>query len=151
MQTQKIKAAFCLFFCFLVSIVNASAQLSFIGGVIVGSILTGDNKSVLAGDGVTILYTLPGIAARVKNPLMVKQASIWVSFDTAPFEGKYQCKFSSRGKSVALYEIFKCAEGESEKFELLQVLRVNHPQNSNSATIWFVYLEKKAVAPMPPG
>jgi len=112
--------------------VPARSQTSFILGAVFGALLFGDGDQT--GTAATIIYTVPEVSKRVKNPLEIRMVSIQGSFseDYGQFIGRH-----------TLRELFEKSVKDSKKYEILQVVRVFKGDSPQYAAIWFAYIERE--------
>ena len=112
----------------------------------VGSSLHGGNESALEASSSELVYRLPGLGARLKNPMGVRFASFKADFETNPEQG-YPSNYYIKG--LPLWEIFRRTVGKPEGYTILEVVRIVKPDNPTVAVFWFSYIETKDVEPQP--
>lgn len=115
----------------------------FLSGVAAGVIIAGSNSGG-GGEGTGgIIYEAPFVKERLKNPLIVKMASLYFN----PYDGK-------NGKT--LYELFyealgvgRCRDSQNHhQYEILQIVRVFRGDSPESGGVWFLYTEKNNLYPV---
>lgn len=130
------KTAAALFGAILtVTLLAGTAQAGFGTGIIVGMVLSSSNNVVGSGDS-NVLYVLPQVNERVKDPLKMKIAATYLK-SFAP---------GSSDTNKSLEDLFRETISGADRYAILQVIRVLKPQNLQEAVIWFVYIEKELVA-----
>ncbi len=121
----------------------AHSQVSFLLGLGAGALLFGDGEQ--SGSSAGVLYTLPDVSKRVKNPLEIRLSSI---------SGRFDLNSKGGGASGLRYwDLFILAieKQDPSKFEILQIVRVFRGDDPHRAAIWFAYIEKeKVLSAQPP-
>jgi hypothetical protein len=117
------------------SAVPAHSQTG-VSGTTPGALLFGDGS--YSDTAATVIYTISNVSERVKNPLEIRMASTWGCFKNGDmgFTGH-----------PTLRELFERAVKDSQKYEVLQVVRALS-ETSSYATIWFAYIEKESILPL---
>lgn len=130
-------------------LLGATPRQSFAGptwfllGYAVGN--SGNNRtSEQAYTDSTILYTLPNLAERVKNPLEIHLSATHKMF----FANEKFLSESENAFNKTIYQLFLQTVPSADKNELLQVIKVIDEKDQNAATIWFAYIEKDKVLPL---
>jgi hypothetical protein len=83
-------------------------------------------------DDPNIVYIMPKLDQRVKNPMGVRCKSV-----------RY---YASYGDS--LWSIFSSTVSDASKYVILKVVRVPFESNPDTAAFWFDYIEKEYVVPL---
>lgn len=109
----------------------------FLLGLATGAILFGGDETTV-GNGSNIIYTLPRVSERVKDPLLIRLVSQELSFDITGYGGA--------GKT--LWELFKERVENADKFTILQIVRVFDESQQTRAAIWFAYTETTNIIPL---
>jgi len=120
-------------FCLHLNAAPARSQVGFILGVTTGILFSGDGNHESSA---IVLYTLADVSRRVKDPLGIRLSSISIDYSRGGMED-INCKKTFR-------ELFSQQIEESEKYEILQIVRVFL---GTRACIWFAYIEKESVLP----
>lgn len=130
-----------------VSLIRAAyAQAGFVLGMVLGSSMSGGDEVIGSGNA-NILYVMPRAAERVKDPLKIRLRStdiLWFAVD----QSKSEFRNDRYTGGMHLRQIFARVEPNTESFEVLQVMRVFHPQHVSGASVWFAYTEKENVIPL---
>lgn len=142
---KKILSAVLSVFLVLGAAQAAQAQLVFLAGMGVGAAMTsGDDncRSYSEQNYVRVMYQLPKLAERVKDPLSV--AFVVIKDDLA-FNGGG----GGQLENISMRDVFASAvrpRGPAEKFEILEVAMYINRDDPRQATIWFAYCPKEQVA-----
>ncbi len=143
---KRLLAVLFVFISVIIAAPYARAQMGFITGLAVGSVLFGDEKQ-FSGSGVIVLYTAPRVAERIKDPLNVRMGNVGY-------------RFGGEGAHKSVSELFGDVLSNKNQdrnhvkkldpthYEVLQVLLMPDIQNKNYGTVWFFYIEKNQVIPL---
>ena len=113
----------------------ASAQASFLFGVVVGSALSSGTASS-SEVSPNVIYSMPRVAERVREPLAIRI----VASDC------FRNSDSRNGKSVMEYFIGSVRDWA--EYEILQAVRTTAADNTGCVRIFFAFIEKSKVRPL---
>ena|SRR3989344_2701773 len=118
------------------------AQASFLFGVAVGAMAT-SGDTITAPSSAMIIYTMLYASERVKEPLSIQFASTNLMRFSRSGDGTGAYMMGS-----SIHALFRRVEPQSERFEVLQVVRVFDPADPSRAAFWFAYIPKQLVLPL---
>ena len=131
-----------LFLLVFANTAHAQFWSAMVGGAIGASAGSRPSSSALML-GSTILYQMPDPQLRVKDPLLVRIASVRLVMSD---NGGGVCR-ASQGGGNTLREILACVQGNIATFEVIQVIQMVDPNIHDRATFWFVYTAKTNLNP----
>ncbi len=131
------------------SVAQAQCLLCGIVGFAIGASVSSSDPANAAnpdvsGNGGAILYIAPRISERINEPLAVHIAS---SLSSGFSDGKER-NWYRKWQGSTIQEIFDRTVDHSDRYVILEVMRVIQPSEVEAAVFWFAYLEKNKVVPL---
>lgn len=130
---------------FLTVVVSVTQSIAgpgwFILGYAAGS--SGTSSAQTHADS-TVLYILPDLSNRIKNPLLIRMATT----KNMTFSNANYLSVDNKAFGRSIYELFLETVPSAQNYELLQVIKAIDEIKQDDATIWFAYIEKDKVLPL---
>lgn len=115
--------------------VPGHSQAGFLLGVGAGALFFGGDDGA-SGSGVALIYVAPkSLLNRVKNPFAARFSGVILYNSGVTLEQLFSASLPDDQK------------GKDKDYEILQIVRIVDGQASKRVAFWFIYIEKRSLAP----